>query len=146
MIVTPKVSVGDLVLGMSESDVQALLGQPDSRREEADEADDVNIHLEYKDKRLALSFWGDCDFRLGTITVENKAILLDDKKLIGLSEAEFQKTYPDFELAEDLDDLWKNYEDTNRELDVWVAEGVVSSFSIGPGWEDDDDTPIWPNK
>ncbi len=151
MLVTPHHSIGDLVLGMHEEDVTAILGQPQERDEEIDPDDNVSIHYTYPQQNLQLTFWGDCDFKLGSITCADPAATLDGKAIVGISESDLTSQHPSFALEDSIDDDdsddeagWQNYEDLERELNAWLAEGKVQNISIGPAWQDDEETPIWP--
>jgi len=81
MKINLKFGVGELLFGMAEKDVKAILGEPSRQFQD----DDKNVIYVYNDKKLRLTFYQDEDFRLGYLIISNPASELFGSKVIGES-------------------------------------------------------------
>lgn len=74
-----KKGVDELLFGMKQKDVEALYGKPDRTYED----DEDNIIYLYNDKKLALTFYEDEDFKLGYISVSHTEASVNGISVIG---------------------------------------------------------------
>ena len=64
---------------------------------------------------------------------------------IGLAENFLMVRYPDLELQLDCGDEGKDFIDRELDISYWVENGVVTSISIYPEYDDIEQVPRWPS-
>jgi len=142
----PFVGIEGLPLGVSKSHVIGVLGNPTEVSK--DEVPDVEI-WRYPNLGLDLTFSSDDDWLLGTITVESGDALLRGRRLIGLDEKELMIAVEEIEimptvLEDDFEDSCDYYCERFG-LSFWVSDGVVTSITLFPEYDESGDIPVWPS-
>lgn len=148
--IIPYFGFDKIKLGLTLGQVELLLGKASENNKETYSDNSSDIILKYHNIGVDLTFSTNNDFRLGTITFHSKDFLLKGKKLIGLKEIEFvmksNLIFSDIELDDDFKELnCKDYTSNSNGISFWINNGIVESISIFPDYENDDETPIWPN-
>lgn len=138
MNIIPKIGVDTIKLGMSQGDIQALLGTPSSK----EKVDDEEI-WEFEDG-LELSFQAEDGYRLSSITVMADSALLDSRPIIGITESELESIFPAFRLDEDFQKDGKSYYADELQIMAWVFDGEVFNIVIFPEFDEGSESPIWP--
>lgn len=87
MKINLKTGIDQLVFGMKQKDVTALLGKPNRNYEDEDE----NVIYAYNAQKMRLTFYKDEEFKLGYIVASSPDLELSDVKLIGKKIGEAQK-------------------------------------------------------
>jgi hypothetical protein len=90
MILNPKNGIDQLLFGMKQNHVEAILGKPNKQFKD----DDDNVIYLYNNQKLRLTFYEDEAFRLGYIITSNPEISLFDKKIIGKNVTEIINELP----------------------------------------------------
>jgi hypothetical protein len=138
MNIFPKVGVDNIKLGMSQKEVQAILGAPaDKEKVDAEELWEFEGGLE-------LSFQSEDSYRLSSITVMAESALLDSKPIIGLPESELESFFPAFRLDEDFKKDGKSYYADELQIMAWVFDGEVFNVVIFPEYDESTELPVWP--
>jgi len=83
MIINIGQGIDNLYFGLSNENIQIILGEPD--KEYVGENDDV--HLEYFEKNISLKLEKEADFKLGWIECKNSSSLLFGKALMGKNKS-----------------------------------------------------------
>lgn len=138
MNIFPKIGVDNVRLGMSQKDVQALLGAPANK----DKVEEEEI-WEFE-SGLELSFQAEDNYRLSSITVMAESALLDSKSIIGITESELESFFPAFRLDEDFKVDGKSYYADELQIMAWVFDGEVFNVVIFPEYDENSELPIWP--
>lgn len=150
MNLKPHQGVDDIKFGSSMGIVARSLGAPGNknRREFKDEScDEV---WEYPRLGLSLTFSSDDDWLLGTITVESEEADLEGCRLIGLEEQVFlltarQAGIAPIELDDDFEELGsRDYVCRKLDISFWVSEGILTSITLFPKYDESGEIPIWP--
>lgn len=139
MKINPKIGIDDIKLGMNQNQVKSILGQPSSIEKEKHEESwlyDHGIELMFQKVDLYL---------LGSITVTDPAAELDSKSIIGLGEQELLERFPYLALEDDFEENGKDYTSSEKELSVWVSEGIVSNVTVFPNYDETGEIPLWPS-
>lgn len=128
--ILPRVGIGSLRFGQTRTEVEALLGAPDSR----DHSIPDREIWEYTSLDLDASFDGEADWRLVNLSVEHPRYTLLGRALIGLSITEFIKIAPSLGLGKperDDDFPFDNptYDFLHHEVRVCSFDGLVSTVS-----------------
>lgn len=149
--ITPYFGFDKIKLGQTLGRIELLLGKASEHKKETYSDNSSDVILKYHNLGVDLTFSSDDDFRLGTITFYSKDFLLKGEKLIGLKESEFvmksNLIFSDIELDDDFKELnSKDYTSNTNGISFWINNGIVESISIFPNYQDDNETPIWPNK
>ena len=79
MEIRPKFGIAQLLFGMKEKDVIAVIGEPDRKFED----EDSNVIYVYNLLKLRLTFYEDENFRLGYITTSNPQSTVLGIKILG---------------------------------------------------------------
>lgn len=110
MIVNLKNGIGDLLFGMKQKDVEAILGKPN--KQFLDE--DKNMIFVYYNEKLRLTFYEDENFRLGYMITSNPEATVLGKKVIGKNIDEVKNSLPikDWE-TEDFDSTTNHFNESN---------------------------------
>lgn len=130
MNIYPKVGVDNLRFAMSQQQVQAQWGVPLSK--ETTEVEDIweyanGVELVFEDNALC------------SISLSDKALLLEGKAIIAITEAALQEQFPAFELDEDYGRDGKSYYDATQEIMAWVFDGEVFNIVLFPEYDDSDE-------
>ena len=150
--IIPGKGVGNIRLGMTQAEVEKILGVPDDKEIIEYEDDESSCTYYYFDLEIDLTFESEDDNRLCFISVENDKFSIEDKIRIGQSKEEVIKLckelkYSDPELedmsSEDIPDQELLSLDIES-INFWFIENALDEIQIGTFWKDDD-TPIWPN-
>lgn len=102
MIIYPKNGIGDLLFGMRQQHVVALIGKP-SKQFTDEEKNVIYLYNQYK---LRLTFYEEEEFRLGYMVISHPDTILFDTKVIGAHPNDIKKVAPEkkyktWELAEE---------------------------------------------
>lgn len=110
MKINPKNGIDQLLFGMKQKNVIAILGNPDKQFED----DDSNIIFLYNQDKLRLTFYEDEDFRLGYMITSNPNATLLDKKVMGRKVEEVKQELP-FKTweQEDFDSTVNHFNESN---------------------------------
>lgn len=135
--IKPKYGVGELLFGMKQKDVTAILGL--ANKEFDDE--EGNKILTYNNSKLRLTFYEDEDFKLGYIIGSHDDLMLSGQKVIGRIASdvinELGPTYKSWE-QEDFD-LAENHFNEAHWLILQTEFGVISKVEIGATINDKDE-------
>lgn len=110
MNINPKNGVGDLLFGMKQQHVMAMLGKPDKQYTD----EEKNVVYLYNKHKIRLTFYEEEEFRLGYIVISDPEAVLFDRKVIGGNPKEIQSELP------------------QKAFKTWEAaeeDGVVSYFN-----------------
>lgn len=143
MKLRPHVGLGEVLLGSSRARVSSIFGEPTRRFVEKYGEDAETEYFEYENPKVTLGFDSTDGDALGTISIHDPEVWLNDKLIVGRSVSEILRDFPDFRLDEDLGELGSNYADSKRDIDFWATDGVVTCVSLFPDWIDEN-TPSWP--
>ncbi len=144
--ITPFTGLNQIAFGQSLEQVKLLLGEPTESTKEKHDDGTEDISFLYQSEGLELSFMPEDDFRLGLITCYTTNYALENKSIIGLSEAIFLAEMDDLDvvLAEDLMDLnAKDYTIESKGLSIWIQDGHVHSITLFPQY-DEHENIVWP--
>jgi hypothetical protein len=110
MKVNLKNGIGDLLFGMKQKDVEAILGKPNKQFLD----DDKNVIYLYNNQKLRLTFYEDENFRLGYIITSNPEATVLDKKVIGKNIDDVKNSLPikDWD-TEDFDSTTNHFNESN---------------------------------
>ena len=135
MKLNPKNGIDQLLFGMKQKDVIAILGNPDKKFED----DENNIIFLYNLNKMRLTFYQDEDFRLGYIITSNSEITLFDKKIIGLNVEQLKNELPfkSWELEEF--DATENHFNESNWLTFQSEYGNVIRVELGAIINDKDE-------
>ena len=154
MIIKPGTGIGTVKFGMTEIEVELLLGRPGSVEKEEYIKDRGNWYrvLYYPQHNINFTFDMEDDYRLGTITIEGPNSLLFQKDLFGQPKAavkSFIESVRNDKMIED-DFTW----DENNTLEClehdslgilfWFKAGNLAKIECSYFFHSDDETIIWP--
>ncbi|KOS08025.1 hypothetical protein AM493_19685 [Flavobacterium akiainvivens] len=130
MKINLKSGIGQLLFGMKEKDVVALLGEPTRRFKD----DEKNTVYQYNDTKLRLTFYADEDFKLGYIIGGAQNLELLGSTAIGQPWDAVYKTLSgagikDFE--KEASDITEAYFNEANWLLVQVEFGEVTRIEVG---------------
>lgn len=110
MKVNLKNGIVDLLFGMKQKDVEAILGKPNKQFLD----DDKNVIYLYNNQKLRLTFYEDENFRLGYIITSNPEATVLDKKVIGKNIDDVKNSLPikDWD-TEDFDSTTNYFNESN---------------------------------
>jgi len=110
MTVNLKNGIDNLLFGMKQKDVEAILGKPNKQFLD----DDKNVIYLYNKEKLRLTFYEDEDFRLGYIITSNPSATVLSHKVIGKNIEEVKNALPikDWE-TEDYDSTINHFNESN---------------------------------
>ena len=148
--IIPYFGFDKIKLGLTLGQIELVLGKPSQKDRETYDDNSIDMIFKYHNLGVDLTFSSDDNFRLGTITFYSNSFSLKGKKLIGLKEKEFvmksNLIFSDVELDHELKELnSKDYTSNSNGVSFWIDYGIVESISIFPDYQDDGETPIWPN-
>ena len=139
-------------LGMSEAEVQQILGNPDEVDEITYPDGGTSKTLSYEDQGFDLTFESDNNHRLSYISFFKDDFHIMDKIKIGVDKKKIREITQKKEFSEPILEDLSDEEFPDNELmsfdkeniNLWFTEEVLDEIQIGPVWKDDD-TPIWPD-
>lgn len=110
MKIDPKRGVANLLFGMKQSDVIAVMGTPDKQFTD----DDSNVIFLYYSQKMRLTFYEDEAFRLGYIITSNPEVTLLGFPVIGKNVVELKNELPfkSWEM-EDFDSTVNHFNESN---------------------------------
>jgi len=113
MIIKPKFGVDNLLFGMKQANVEAILGVPDKKFKD----EDKNIIYLYNNLKLRFTFYEDEDFRFGYLITSNPLATILDQEIIGKNcnqviEKLTDKGFKIWE-KETFDSVENNFNETN---------------------------------
>ncbi len=145
MEIKPLIGYGHIKLGITQDEALKLLGEPQSK--------DINDYTDneyseiwrYFDQGFELGFDSEDDLLLCSIAVYARNAVLDEKKPIGMHEAELLKAFPAVRLDQDFEEFGKCFCDDDRCLMFWTTEEEVLEYiTVMPEFADNDEDIIWP--
>jgi len=139
MNILPKIGVDKIRLGMNKTQIKDVLGEPDEIENE------LNDQCWLYEQGLELSFKKDDLHLLGLVTVTSTSAQLDSEYIIGLNEVELIECFPYLVLEHDFEENGKDYVSAEKELSVWVSDGIVVNVTIFPEYEETGEIPLWPS-
>ena len=139
----PRIGFGDVRLGMSRDDVERLLGRPD--RIEMCELDSglESIQWIFEDLAVELDFDTDVEKRLARITGLGTDITVAGHKLVGMSEADLLKAFPQAKLTWEACGL-RDFVDDKTDISFMVEGGAVSGVTLFPQYDESGQHAMWP--
>ena len=147
--IKPGVGLGPLLLGSDEHTVRELLGAPSQASDTKHSDGDVSHDLGYVDLSLSLSFSESDGFLLGSISTSNESSLFRGFNIVGMNES--QLILCDFDgmgppaLDDDFEESGRDYWWDALNLSCWVLDGVVTSVTLIPSFDETGNTPLWPS-
>ncbi len=110
MTVNLKNGIDNLLFGMKQKDVEAILGKPNKQFLD----DDKNVIYLYNKEKLRLTFYEDENLRLGYIITSNPSATVLSQKVIGKNIEEVKNALPikDWE-TEDFDSTINHFNESN---------------------------------
>ena len=110
MKIDPKRGVANLLFGMKQSDVIAVMGTPDKQFTD----DDSNVIFLYYSQKMRLTFYEDESFRLGYIITSNAEATLLGLQVIGKNVEDLKNELPfkSWEV-EDFDSTVNHFNESN---------------------------------
>jgi len=149
-LIVPGVGFENLKFGMNENEVAAVLGKPDEIEvQEMDDGEFVNIYY-YDEIGVSMSFDSMADMRLVEIAFDNSEYTLNNSLFPGMSKELFLEhaaglgEYDVEDLTDEGSDVNELYSFEDKNINIWIREGVVDTIQIGPYWSDDDEEILWP--
>lgn len=135
MKVNLKNGIGDLLFGMKQKDVEAILGKPNKQFLD----DDKNVIYLYNNQKLRLTFYEDENFRLGYIITSNPEATVMDKKIIGKNIDDVKNSLPikDWD-TEDFDSTTNYFNESNWLIFQTEFEQVIR-IEVGAIINDNDE-------
>jgi hypothetical protein len=151
--IIPFVGIGKAILGSTEEDIKDAFGLPTIIKEEFYGQEEVEENLcriyVYENHKMDLTFSGEDEFKLSTITVYSSDATVFDVKLIGLEEETFLKIAARLGHGEPkIGDDWIDYKDYDLDsigLSFWISGGIVENIAIFPEYDESGNIIIWPN-
>ncbi|GGC95415.1 hypothetical protein GCM10011508_23310 [Flavobacterium lutivivi] len=110
MTVNLKNGIDNLLFGMKQKDVEAILGKPNKQFLD----DDKNVIYLYNKEKLRLTFYEDENLRLGYIITSNPSATVLSHQVIGKNIEEVKNALPikDWE-TEDFDSTINHFNESN---------------------------------
>jgi len=149
-IILPGVGFFNLKFGMNEEEVISVLGKPDEVEvQEMDDGESVNIYY-YDEMSVSISFDSMADMRLVEVSFDDSNFTLLDNFFPGMSKELFLEHADEIgehfveDLTDEGSDVNELYSFDDKNINIWIREGVVDSIQIGPYWSDDDEEILWP--
>ncbi len=149
-LILPGIGFDNLKFGMNEEEVIYILGKPDEVEvQEMDDGESVNIYY-YDEMGVSMSFDSMVDLRLVEIAFDDSQYTLQDVFFSGMSKELFLEHADDLgefdveDLSDEGSDVNELYSFEDKNINIWIRDGVVDSIQIGPNWSDDDEDILWP--
>ena len=148
-LIVPGVGFANLKFGMNEEEVISVLGKPDEVEVlDMDDGETVNMYY-YDEIGVSMSFDSMADMRMVEIAFENSDYTLNDNLFPGMSKELFVEHAGGIgeseieDLTDEGSDVNELYSFEDKNINIWIREGVVDSIQIGPFWCDDEEI-LWP--
>jgi hypothetical protein len=148
--IIPGQGFGDIKFGMTENEVIDKLGKPDEIEvQEMDDNEVVNVYY-YDELGLSVSFDSLEEFRLVEMSFDDNIYTLENNFYPGMSRDLFLEhagelgEYEMEDLAEEDTDVNELYTFEDKNVNIWITDGIVDTIQIGPFWSDDDNVK-WPD-
>ncbi len=146
--ILPGRGLGELIFGMTRSDVKKLLGEADEI--EAGEENDDLEYWHYDDLEISLVFDATEHNKLSTIVCANQTMTLYGEKLADMSKDNLvgllkRKGHKALTFTEDFDEdvHLETIEADDIEMLFWLREGGLTEVQFGPFFVDEG-TISWP--
>lgn len=138
MIIYPKNGIGDLLFGMKQQHIIALIGKP-SKQFTDEEKNVIYLYNQYK---LRLTFYEEEEFRLGYMVISHPEAILFDKKVIGshpenMKKEAPEKVYKTWELADE--DGVESYFNEDNWLMLISEFDEITKVEVGAIINDEDE-------
>ena len=147
-VITPGQGISKLKFGLSKSQVEDLLGEPDEIEPIEDE--DGLEYWHYDTMGMSLVFDPIENMRLTTIVSAHEDVSLFGEKIINMGrdrliELLHKKGMKDLFFTEDFEDgsRIETVESIEKEMLCWLSDGQVTEVQFGPFFVDED-TVSWP--
>jgi len=147
--IIPGVGFDNIKFGMSEDETITLLGKPDEIEvQEMEDGESVNIYY-YDDIGVSMSFDSMEDFRLVELAFDDSRYTMEKNFFPGMSKELFFEHATELgdyyveDLSAEGSDVTELYVFEDKNINVWLREGVVDTIQIGPLWSDDENIS-WP--
>ena len=150
--ILPGDGIAGAILGMSQEEVRAALGNPSEMSTETFDDGTDWVNLDYEKLGLSFGFSSDEGYVLDLIRVERDDMELFGQQIGGLSCEEVMALFesngeePDGIPLEQTDDEGQNILTCDFEgVSVWFLNDALCMVQITPRWRDDD-TQIFPHR
>ncbi len=149
--IVPGRGIGEILLGMTQEQVEKIVGKPDEIEEVDYDDGESAITWFYYDLQIDLNFESEDDLRLSFISVENENYALGGKIKVGMDKASVLAACKELNLSDPEIEDFSSEDVPNQELiglekenlNLWFTDGRLDEIQFGPFWKDDE-TPIWP--
>ncbi len=147
--IVPGVGFDNIKFGMTEDEVLDVLGNPDEIEvQEMEDGESVNIYY-YDDLGVSMSFDSMEDYKLVELAFDDSRYTMEKNFFPGMSKnmflehvGELGKYYIE-DLSDEDSDVTELYVFEDKNINVWLREGVVDTIQTGPFWRDDENVS-WP--
>ncbi len=147
--IVPGVGFDNIKFGMTEDEVMDVLGKPDEIEvQEMEDGESVNICY-YDDLGVSMSFDSMEDFKLVEFAFDDSRYTMEKNFFPGMSKELFLEhagelgEYYNEDLSGEDADVTELYVFEDKNINVWLREGVVDTIQTGPFWRDDENVS-WP--
>ncbi len=123
------VGFGKVQLGMSESELEALLGRPSEVRSEKLDGETEQV-WHYNELKLSVSFFSSDDGELGSIRTTGDALSVDGNLVIGADPKQIMDAIGG-EWEKDEDILFTMYLNDTKGLSISVEYGEITEVEQG---------------
>jgi hypothetical protein len=123
------VGFGKIQLGMTESELEALLGRPSEVRSENVDGETEQV-WHYNELKLSVSFFSSDDGELGSIRTTGKSLLVDGEAVIGGDPVKVMNALGG-EWDKDEDILFTMYLNDTKGLSISVEYGEITEVEQG---------------
>lgn len=149
--ILPGKGITGVVLGMTQTEVRAVLGNPSEMSTDTFDDGSDWISLDYEDQGLSCGFSSDDNYVLDLIRVERPDMQLFGREIAGLTSEEGVALFaangeePEslpFEQEDEAGVTYLTYDFDG--VSIWFVDDRLCMVQIAPRWRDDD-TPIFPH-
>ncbi len=144
MEIKPGIGIGDIKLGMTQSQIQGIVGKPDNIKVDSEDSD--RVYLEFNKFNLRLTIYKDEQNRLGYLSTTHSDTNYLGKEIIG-KEIRFvqENIFHDLVSIWDIEeyDFWKTYGDYQYWITLNVEFNKVKGVELGVIIDDKNDYK-WP--
>mgnify|MGYP005998920757 CR=1 FL=1 len=141
--------LNDLKFGMTQDEVKAILNEPTEVETDSEEGIDV-VTMHYDNEELSLVFDGSLDLKLVSIASSNDALVLKERKIIGLAEGDLISSLDSMGFDDVSDEHFEADSDSENMytsdefgINFFIDNGEVSEVIWYPDFNEEGDV-IWP--
>lgn len=151
-VITVGVGVGEIIFGMTESNIIQILGIPDAKEKRSYLKNEFRIIYKYMSIGIELSFDSDDDYRLISIDINDSRYLIGEEgSIIDLSLNVILRIFETKGYSTPTIDCISNEYEPNHLMLYYDKESITislinyicDSFSIGPLWKNEEEI-LWP--